>query len=205
MKNMLSRFYEDFHRERGKQGTVLDPHRVDFIVNNVGMRKRVLDVGCRYCDLTRLFSEHNYVTGIDIDEHALEVCGRIGNIQTSVQDLNGRLAFSDMAFDVVVMSEVLEHLPYPDITLSEIVRVLKPGGRLVGSVPNATRLKNRLRFLFSGDVDEDRTHLFHYSQNKLRQLLAKHFAQIRIESVSGRLAVLSPGLFGNFLLFLAIK
>ena len=205
MKNMLSRYYENFHRERDKQGTVLDSHRVAFIVNNVGTRNRVLDAGCRYGDLTRLFSEHNDVMGIDIDKHALEICGRAGNIQTSVQNLNCRLAFSDMAFDVVVMSEVLEHLPYPDITLSEIARVLRPGGRLIGSVPNATRLKNRLRFLFSGDVEEDRTHLFHYSQDKLRLLIAKHFTQIRIESVSGRLTALSPGLFGNFLLFLAIK
>lgn len=46
-----------------------------------------------------------------------------------------RLPFPDGAFDAVVCSEVLEHIPDHGAALSEIARVLKPGGRLGVSVP----------------------------------------------------------------------
>lgn len=46
-----------------------------------------------------------------------------------------RLPFADGAFDVIVCSEVLEHLPDYETALMEIQRVLAPGGRLAVSVP----------------------------------------------------------------------
>ena len=51
------------------------------------------------------------------------------------------LPFHDHQFDVVFMTEVLEHLLAPRQALHEIRRVLKPGGRLVLSVPNRDWLK----------------------------------------------------------------
>jgi SAM-dependent methyltransferase len=52
-------------------------------------------------------------------------------------DLGEPLPFPDEFFDVVLASEVLEHLANLEAALSEIRRTLKPGGRLVGSVPGA--------------------------------------------------------------------
>lgn len=46
-----------------------------------------------------------------------------------------RLPFRDNAFDAVICSEVLEHVPDPDAALAEIVRVTKPGGDVALSVP----------------------------------------------------------------------
>ena len=47
----------------------------------------------------------------------------------------GRLPFADNSFDVVICSEVLEHLPDVDAALDEITRIVKPGGRFALSVP----------------------------------------------------------------------
>ena len=59
----------------------------------------------------------------------------------------------DASFDVAVMTEVLEHLrEYPSRSLSEILRILHPGGRLYLTTPNAAYLVNRLKLLVGGSV-----------------------------------------------------
>lgn len=54
----------------------------------------------------------------------------------------------DNAFDAVVMTEVYEHLrDYPVKSLQEVVRILRPGGRLYFTTPNAAYVVNRFRAL----------------------------------------------------------
>jgi SAM-dependent methyltransferase len=45
------------------------------------------------------------------------------------------LSFSDQTFDLVLSSDVLEHMPWPYVAHAEIFRVLKPGGRHIFTVP----------------------------------------------------------------------
>ena len=47
----------------------------------------------------------------------------------------GQLPFKDRCFDGVICSEVMEHIPGEEMALKELVRVLKPGGTLVVTVP----------------------------------------------------------------------
>jgi SAM-dependent methyltransferase len=58
------------------------------------------------------------------------------------------LPFSSQSFDMISLFAVLEHLPRPSIVLDEILRILRPNGLLVITVPNAANLRNRLRLLF---------------------------------------------------------
>lgn len=59
------------------------------------------------------------------------------------------LPFPDEQFSLVTFSEVLEHLPTErvDFVLSEIARVMQPGGVLIVTSPNQASLENRLRLL----------------------------------------------------------
>lgn len=58
------------------------------------------------------------------------------------------LPFEDGSVDVVLFTEVLEHIPVgPGRLFQEICRVLRPRGRLLLSVPNVASLKNRLKLL----------------------------------------------------------
>lgn len=59
-------------------------------------------------------------------------------------DIATRLPFADDSFDLVVAGEVLEHVPHPDLMLTEIRRVLTPTGRLVLSTPNIVGWANRV-------------------------------------------------------------
>jgi SAM-dependent methyltransferase len=64
-----------------------------------------------------------------------------------------RFPYTDESFDVVLFCEVIEHLTEnPVFTLSEIHRVLRPGGALILSTPNAARTGNLMRLWFGANV-----------------------------------------------------
>ncbi len=202
--NLLSLFYESFHKERRKEGTVAIPERLAFIQNCVGTNKDVIELGCRYGDILSLVANGNRITGVDVDGDAISKCrSRLEGANLLIANLNDTLPFSSGCFDVVILTEVLEHLPYSEITLSEITRILRPGGILVGSVPNATRMRNRLRFLTTGIVELDRTHLKHFSKATLEVLLEKFFSTVETELVGGNLTGFGRDWFANYILFRA--
>jgi SAM-dependent methyltransferase len=65
-------------------------------------------------------------------------------------DMNRRLPFGDDTFDGVVCLEGIEHLLNPVILLGELIRVTRPGGKVVISTPNIMNMYSRLQFLFTG-------------------------------------------------------
>ena len=168
-----------------------------------GPGKRVLDVGCRTGMLTQYYADGNDVVGVDVDREALaQAAARLG-IETLWADAEEGLPFDDDAFDVVVAGEVLEHLADPAAAVANVRRVLRPGGRFVGSVPNAFRLKSRLAYARGKyPVDWDPTHLQLFTPAALRALLAD-FDDVDIRFAVGRLVPLHPRLMANVQIFAA--
>jgi 2-polyprenyl-6-hydroxyphenyl methylase/3-demethylubiquinone-9 3-methyltransferase len=146
----IEKVYRDHHEARRPKSFVYcGRERGPLFREWVGTKGRVLDVGCRFGTLTRAYLDGNTVVGIDVDRQALEEARTLG-IETVWADAADALPFDEESFDVVVLGELLEHLLLPERTVGEARRVLRPGGRLVGSVPNGHRLKSRLRFLLGG-------------------------------------------------------
>jgi SAM-dependent methyltransferase len=200
----LSERYEQHHRERRDEGDfVFVPERIPLLVAAIGRGKRVLDLGCRSGALTRHFLEGNSVVGLDVDAAALEKASALGvePVQANVEE---PLPFEDASFDAVVAGELFEHLQFPDALVGEIRRVLRPGGTLAGSVPNAFRVQSRLRFLRGKSPEDDPTHLRMFSPTMLRELLAG-FERIELDFVGGRYARLNARLFARDLVFSAAK
>jgi len=196
----LQERYEEHHRERRAEGEfVFVPERIPLFQAAIGRGKRVLDLGCRSGALTRHFLEGNELVGLDVDAAALAKASDLGiePVQANVEE---PLPFEDASFDAVVAGELFEHLQFPDALVAEIARVLRPGGVLVGSVPNAFRLQGRLRFLLGRAPEDDPTHLQMFSPAAMRDLLGG-FEDVRLEFVGGRYRRLNPRLFARDLVF----
>lgn len=100
---------------------------------------RVLEVGAGDYSFDYLKSPKGSWTKIDLAPPCDVIC-----------DLNSDeliLPFSDSSFDLVICTEVLEHLLWPQRLLQEISRLLISGGHLLVSVPNITSLTYRLAWL----------------------------------------------------------
>jgi SAM-dependent methyltransferase len=81
-----------------------------------------------------------------------------------------RLPFKDGAFDAVICSEVLEHIPDSRNAVRELVRVLRPGGELVVSVPRY--LPERICWALSEAYhNEPGGHIRIYKRKELQALL----------------------------------
>jgi SAM-dependent methyltransferase len=182
----LEKAYHRHHEEKGHLGfTFGGMERVAFITAWIGTGRHILDLGCRDGALTSEILKGNSVVGADIDRDALRVGRRNNRLTDAIQlDLTAPLPFRRGSYDTVFAGEVLEHPPFPGWLAEEISRVLIPGGLFVGSVPNAYRLKNRLRF---------------FSRHSLARLLEDHFTDIEIRAAVGRFSVFHPVLFSNTL------
>lgn len=117
-------------------------HRVRWILDHLGSGPgdRVLDAGCGLGNVTHLLERAVpglVVTGIDPDPARLATA-RAQGVRSPLLAADGcRLPFPRGAFDAIVCSEVLEHVPDDAALLRDLRRVLRPGGRLVVTVPHA--------------------------------------------------------------------
>ena len=100
--------------------------------------EKVLEAGCGVGAQTRLLSLNNpdtMITSIDISRESLQLAKRtineygIKNVTFQQEDLR-KMRYSDESFDHIFICFVLEHLGNPLLALSELKRVLKPGGSI---------------------------------------------------------------------------
>ena len=207
MENSLQETYRYHHGTFRREGlAIFKDLRGEYLRARIGEGKRVLDIGCRDGALTLTYAKGNEVVAADIDSVALKALEGIMGIKTMQMDLNGTWELPAHSFDVVVAAEVLEHLYYPGRVLERITGVLKNDGMLIGSVPNAFSLKNRIRLLFGRKHNTplaDPTHINHFSRAELTALFKEYFQKVEIVPV-GRYAFLEnifPGLFSFMMLF----
>lgn len=96
--------------------------------------QRALDLGAGSGGNTGLLTAAGYQT-FALERHPLAVATTRDRGFTAVQGDAQSLPFQDNAFDLVLACDVLEHLPDDAAAAREIRRVLRPGGRLVATVP----------------------------------------------------------------------
>ncbi len=112
---------------------------------------RVLDLGCGDGKTGKELLDKGFVVdACDMDTNNFNFKGLIPFKECN---LNNSLPYPDQTFDYVIFMEVIEHIYNPSYVISQIHRILKPGGRLILSTPNILNIGSRFRFLVEGSFD----------------------------------------------------
>lgn len=128
---------------------------LDLIKNNLAEGGKVLDFGAGQGYMSQFVGQFleskslpvkQYLMACDINaseyKYNKAVCRQV--------EPNGELPYSDLTFDLIYAIEVVEHLSRPYDFFVQSYSKLKPGGRLLFSVPNILNMKSRLRFFLTG-------------------------------------------------------
>ncbi|MFA4887696.1 MAG: class I SAM-dependent methyltransferase [Candidatus Nanoarchaeia archaeon] len=144
----------------------------------------VLDVGCGDGKLTSLIAPNvKKVIGVDHQEYPLKfarlIFERLGldNVTFKVGDIT-KLSFPNNTFDKVTCFDVIEHIPQDmaEQGIKELLRVLKPGGRLYLTTPNRRELRGRI----FGHVVIDK-HYYEYTPKELARYFAPYLDEINVK------------------------
>ena len=150
--------------------------------------KRVLDYGCGSGYGSSMIAESAVsVIGVDVAEDAVAYATRhFANDKLGFQRVSpdSALPFDDGAFDTVLSFQVFEHVEHESRYLSEIARVLAPGGTLVLATPD------RSTRLLPLQQPWNRWHLREYSEASLRRRLERNFRSVEVMGMGGEKAVL---------------
>jgi SAM-dependent methyltransferase len=109
---------------------------------------RILDVGCGTGANLELLGQYGDAEGVDVSAEALAFCNTRGLTKVRQGEAE-RLPYDDGSFDLVTGLDVVEHLDDDVAGLSEMCRVLRPGGRALLFVP---------AFMFLWGVQDDVSH-----------------------------------------------
>ena len=164
--------------------------RIEAIVAMGGEGEKVLDIGCGNGML--LYQFHNAfktLVGLEYSKHRLKQAKvnladqDFVAVQGSAEDM---AEIKSNSIDRIISADTIEHIPDVYTAASEMLRVLKPGGKLVINTPNIAFIKKRVLLLLGrfpstsqknegigSDILFDGGHLHYFTYRSLRIVLEK--------------------------------
>ncbi|MCL5884011.1 MAG: class I SAM-dependent methyltransferase [Deltaproteobacteria bacterium] len=145
---------------------------VDLFIDDPAPGARLIDVGCGNGDFLAHMRERGWsVEGAEVDPKAVVNARARHDIEVHLGSL-AELGLPADTFDAVTMNHVIEHVHEPLALVSECLRVIKPGGRLVLVTPNSESLGHR-RFRQNWRGLEPPRHLHIFSADALGSLVVR--------------------------------
>lgn len=162
VKAFFDKFSDNYDKlafNQSKGLNYLSKIETDFIKKNLpnGKNKKALDIGIGTGRNSRILLNKGYlVKGIDISGKMIKAAKKkLKNKKISffIVDANKKLPFQDSSFNAIICMRVLKYIPNWQLTIKEILRILKPGGFFIFDIANSYSiayfgLKNANYFLF---------------------------------------------------------
>ena len=167
----------------------LNPHLVASLQD--AANERILEIGCASGQLGAAIKKEHPVhwTGVEITAEAYEKAKQVLDAAYLADIENDTLDLESGSFDRLVLGDVLEHLRDPWTALAKLITYLRPGGRIICSLPNINHW-SILAGLLGGDFtyqDQgilDRTHLrFFTLKESLKMFEGANLKVDRVESI----------------------
>lgn len=110
--------------------------------NSINYKKPILDIGCGFGEFAGVFFDKTVEVGIDVDGKDLLKARQIKKFKKLILADARKLPFKDNTFNTIFSNSVLEHIPNVQKVFKESLRVLKPKGYLIYTVPINTFYNN---------------------------------------------------------------
>lgn len=132
--------------------------KYDFIAENI-KNKEVLDIGCvesmnnfsaQYMKNTQHYKLKQYtkkLIGIDLEEKGVKALNDLGcECYCSLAEDAYKLNLGK--FDIILLGDIIEHIPNPNFFLLSLRKLLKPNGEIICTTPNALSYEYQLKLFF---------------------------------------------------------
>lgn len=144
---------------------------------------RILDIGAGCGFFLEIAKQEGWeVVGTEISKHCVELCEEKG-IEMHLGEL-ASIPLDENSLDAVVSLEVIEHLSDPSHFVSEIHRILRPGGITYISTPNFNAiLRYRLKAVY--DVISYPIHLCYFTKKTIRKIFSSNGFKVKKVKTTG--------------------
>lgn len=149
--------------------------------------RQILEVGCGWGELAEWLAQETgaEIVATDLSPHMVELARQRG-VDAHVANVEA-LPFPDGAFDCVVAAWMLYHVPHLQHGISELARVLHPGGTLVAVTNSRYHLLELRELVGSGPST------LSFNRENGEELLGEHFQRVQREDIDGRLEFADRG------------
>ncbi|NEO44550.1 methyltransferase domain-containing protein [Moorena sp. SIO3I6] len=173
-------------------------HTLELVQKVAQPGAKILDVAAAQGNFTLSLAELGYeVTWNDLREELIDYVklkwerGTIHYAPGNVFELG-----FDTYFDVVLITEIIEHVAYPDDFLKKIAQMLKPGGHIIMSTPNGEYFRNGLP-KFSDCPDPSQFEAIQFKPNADGHIFLLHLDELELLAQQAGLVVLETRIFNN--------
>lgn len=168
--------YERYWEERiEKKHVEVRPRHCEIVAvirKEKGASSKILDLGCGEGHILNMLPESFEKYGCDISQTALNLIN-IEKIHCVVCDLNNTFPFEG-EFDVIIASEVLEHLHDPYNLLEQVKLHLAKDGLFLATIPSVTHFTHRMQLLRGNFPTYDPSHVNFWDIDKFVKILQNH-------------------------------
>ncbi len=189
---MNDEVYEEMYRVESRHWWFGAKHKIvrnllhRYLPMSAGRKPRVVDLGCGCGYLLSLIKDEYDAVGMDSFQQAIDFSGKRG-VRVEFGSLPEPVPFENESFDCLMLLDVLEHLQDDHACFARAIKLLKPGGIAICTVPAYPWLWTKR--------DEYHQHFRRYTRSAFKTLMS--IDGVKPEFVSHMNAVLFPAAVGE--------